>query len=227
MKEKSALAENVHARLRKEIENGRWKEGDKIPSEKHLCDMFSVSRTTIRAALQRLEAQGYIRTEQGSGTYVESVKTVPVITNKKKKCDLYTILEYRLIIEKGIIGLTAKRITKEGINQLQANYNAMKAAVGNNEEFSKLDYRFHSLLAEFSGNEILIKTSQTIEQILEKALDMIVAILGCGLGLKYHKEIIEALEEGNAEKCEKIMEEHIQETIDGIRMLKGEDVIDI
>ena len=56
---------------------------------------------------------------------------------------------------------------------------------------------------------------------------MIVVILGCGIGLKYHKEIIEALEEGNAEKCEKIMEEHIQETIDGIRMLKGEDVIDI
>ena len=174
-----------------------------------------------------MEAQGYIRTEQGSGTYVESIKASPGITNTMKKCDLRTILEYRLVIEKGIIGLTAKRITAEEIQKLKDNYNDMKNAVGNNKEFSRLDYRFHSLLAEFSGNEILIKTSQTIEQILEKALDMIVVILGCGIGLKYHKEIIEALEEGNAEKCEKIMEEHIQETIDGIRMLKGEDVIDI
>ena len=224
---KSALTDNVYSRIKNEINAGKWKEGEKIPSEKYLCETYSVSRTTIRAALQRLEAQGYIRTEQGSGTYVESIKASPGITNTMKKCDLRTILEYRLVIEKGIIGLTAKRITAEEIQKLKDNYTDMKNAVGNNKEFSRLDYRFHSLLAEFSGNEILIKTSQTIEQILEKALDMIVVILGCGIGLKYHKEIIEALEEGNAEKCEKIMEEHIQETIDGIRMLKGEDVIDI
>ncbi len=227
MKMKSALTDNVYNSIKKEITDGKWEVGNRIPSEKSLCGIFSVSRTTIRAALQRLEAQGYIRTEQGSGTYVESARTASSIANTMEKCDLHTILEYRLVIEKGIIGLTAKRITAEEIQKLKDNYNDMKNAVGNNKEFSRLDYRFHSLLAEFSGNEILIRTSQTIEQILEKALDTIVAILGCGLGLKYHKEIIEALEKRDVGKCEKLMEGHIQETIDGIRMLKGEAVIDI
>ena len=131
---KSALTDNVYSRIKNEINAGKWKEGEKIPSEKYLCETYSVSRTTIRAALQRLEAQGYIRTEQGSGTYVESIKASPGITNTMKKCDLRTILEYRLVIEKGIIVgaicnaasflakhgfLNSVRHTGNGLEQLQ------------------------------------------------------------------------------------------------------------
>ncbi len=226
MEGKTVLSEKVYNLIKTSISSGEWEVGDKLPTEKILCEKYSVSRTTVRAALQKLEAQGYVRSEQGSGTYIESTETSG-ISNTMKKCDLYTILEYRLVIEKGIIRLTAKRITDENIEKLKENYNAMRAAVGNNSEFSRLDYKFHSLLAEFSGNEILIKTSQVIENTLEKALDTIVAILGCGLGLKYHKELIEALEKRDAAICEKIMEAHIQDTIDSVKALKGEDVINI
>ena len=54
----------------KEIEEGHLSEGDLIPSEKELDEMFSVSRTTTRRAMNELVSQGYLLRMQGKGTYV-------------------------------------------------------------------------------------------------------------------------------------------------------------
>jgi GntR family transcriptional regulator len=56
--------------LTREIEAGRWNEGDRLPSEPAICDRFGVSRTTVRQALGALESAGLIRREKGRGTFV-------------------------------------------------------------------------------------------------------------------------------------------------------------
>lgn len=56
--------------LEKEIEDGKWKTGDKIPSETELCSMFSVSRITVRAAVDELADKGILMKIQGKGTFV-------------------------------------------------------------------------------------------------------------------------------------------------------------
>jgi GntR family transcriptional regulator len=56
--------------LTKEIENGRWAVGDRLPSEPAICEQFGVSRTTVRQALAALESDGLIRREKGRGTFV-------------------------------------------------------------------------------------------------------------------------------------------------------------
>lgn len=48
----------------------KYKEHDKLPSERELCDMYEVSRITIRQALQQLVQEGYIYKEHGVGTFV-------------------------------------------------------------------------------------------------------------------------------------------------------------
>ena len=53
-----------------EIENGSLKEGSRLPSEKELCEMFSLSRQTIRHATGELEKNRVITRVKGSGTYV-------------------------------------------------------------------------------------------------------------------------------------------------------------
>lgn len=44
------------------ISSGEWKEYDKLPSERELCDMYDISRTTICQAMIELENEGYIPT---------------------------------------------------------------------------------------------------------------------------------------------------------------------
>jgi GntR family transcriptional regulator, N-acetylglucosamine utilization regulator len=56
------------------IEAGRWQAGDQLPNEGQLAQNFGVSKITVRQALQELAALGYIRREQGRGTFVSTPK---------------------------------------------------------------------------------------------------------------------------------------------------------
>jgi GntR family transcriptional regulator len=54
----------------KKIESGKLKEHDKLPSERELCELYNVSRTTVRQTLQELEKEKYIYKQHGKGTFV-------------------------------------------------------------------------------------------------------------------------------------------------------------
>lgn len=56
--------------LEKEIINGRWEPGARVPSESELGARYQLSRTTIRQALARLEQEGLVSREKGRGTFV-------------------------------------------------------------------------------------------------------------------------------------------------------------
>lgn len=53
-----------------EIESGRLNAGDKLPSERELCELFGLSRVTVRRAIAELVAQGVLQTQPGRGTFV-------------------------------------------------------------------------------------------------------------------------------------------------------------
>jgi len=55
-----------------QMEDGIWVEGMKLPSERELCSIYDVSRTTVRQAVKELEKDGYVHTYKGRGTYVAS-----------------------------------------------------------------------------------------------------------------------------------------------------------
>ena len=56
--------------LRQEILQGRYRVGDRLPTQETLCSQFAVSRITVRRALADLQARGFIRNEQGVGAFV-------------------------------------------------------------------------------------------------------------------------------------------------------------
>ncbi|WP_195283504.1 GntR family transcriptional regulator [Harryflintia acetispora] len=61
--------------LVQELERGRWRPDEKIPSEKELSVLYGVSRITVRAALDELCEEGRLLRIQGKGTFVTRVKT--------------------------------------------------------------------------------------------------------------------------------------------------------
>lgn len=64
------------------IQAGAWQSGDQLPSEPKLCEYFGVSRTVIRHALDTLAAQGVIRREKGSGTFIAEPKITERLVQK-------------------------------------------------------------------------------------------------------------------------------------------------
>lgn len=64
------LWEQIAQRLRHDIEIGAFKQGETLPSELLLNQVFGVSRTTARAALNKLEQEGLIRRQAGKGSIV-------------------------------------------------------------------------------------------------------------------------------------------------------------
>jgi len=56
--------------LRKKIESSEWAIGSQIPTEEELCKTFNVSRATVRTAVLELVRQGYLKRQQGKGTFI-------------------------------------------------------------------------------------------------------------------------------------------------------------
>jgi GntR family transcriptional regulator, N-acetylglucosamine utilization regulator len=59
--------------LRKHILEGIYKEGDLLPSENELCQLYGLTRPTVRQALATLANDGYIRKHQGKGSIVHNL----------------------------------------------------------------------------------------------------------------------------------------------------------
>jgi len=66
--------QKVYTALRREIESGRWKPGDRLPTEADLVRSFHTSRITVGRAVRDLQSAGLVQRRAGSGTYVASVK---------------------------------------------------------------------------------------------------------------------------------------------------------
>lgn len=62
----------ISAWLREVIETGRYKKGEKLPSEVELSKMCGVNRNTLRQAISELTAIGLLRKEKGTGTFVDA-----------------------------------------------------------------------------------------------------------------------------------------------------------
>src|SRR5678809_825972 len=64
------LSDRLAERLGHDIDTGRLRPGDRLPTEQRLADAHGVSRTVVREAVHQLKSRGLLRSRQGSGVYV-------------------------------------------------------------------------------------------------------------------------------------------------------------
>lgn len=67
------LQEKLYNELSSQIKSGKYKPGDKIPSEPQLVNIYKISRVTVRNAIQQLVDEGILIKKHGKGTFVKSV----------------------------------------------------------------------------------------------------------------------------------------------------------
>ncbi len=86
-KSKRSVAEHITATITQEIQANKWKLGDLLPSEMELTKRFDVSRTTLREALRRLQASGYIHRKQGARSILISQHPEKMFVNIASTAD--------------------------------------------------------------------------------------------------------------------------------------------
>ena len=157
-------------RLRQFMEEGHFRDGDKLPPERALAESFGVSRSSVREAIRALAEKGLLESRQGDGTYVrvpdiEPLKEAILEAVDSEGLMFDEVTEYRRIVEPGIAEIAAVRHTSEQLDRLKiiACDQQRRLLVGEND--GDLDARFHLALAECTGNKLLIDTVARLNRI--------------------------------------------------------------
>jgi DNA-binding FadR family transcriptional regulator len=158
MIKKKSLAEEVAFNIRKDILTGKYLLDEKLPIEPELMKKFGVGRSTIREAIKLLSNAGFLRVQQGVGTFISSVNiNEEPIDQRLKRADVQELNEVRQLLE-------MKIAEKAAINRSEKDIEMLKHFLAEREHFAAqndigrcidADICFHTALAEASKNEIL------------------------------------------------------------------------
>src|SRR4051794_28569805 len=159
-KDAEGSTEHVVSHVRRLIERGELRRGDRLPAERDLATQVGVSRPTIRAGLRTLAAMGVVQSRHGSGTYIPEG---PPALNTDALSFLAALhgftrdemYEARRILEVGAAGLAAERATPEQIATLAEEVASLFASMQEPELFLVHDISFHRAVASASGNPIV------------------------------------------------------------------------
>jgi GntR family transcriptional regulator, transcriptional repressor for pyruvate dehydrogenase complex len=197
------------------ILSNKWKTGDKLPSENEFHELLGVSRHTIRVALNNLRMLGIIVTRQGDGNYLQSLgiglymdHLMPYVfaTNDNYQ----TILEFRQGIESVTAYYAAQRATEDDISLLKEKLDICNRSIEKHDEYFINDFEFHFAIAKISQNEMLIQSMYIVKKYCYSRFNEYISDSIAHDGLKYHTQILEAIQNHEPDLAMNCMNRHIE-----------------
>ncbi len=195
---KLSLSDEVYNQMLLRISEGVWGVGSKIPSEHELCKMFSVSRVSVRAAIQRLQGQELIETKPGIGSFVgESLASGK---RQFRQTDIsgdafLQFFDFRQAIEFKAIDLFVIHATSFDEESVKNALDNMKKCTNNRNDFVQYDYDFHMSIILGSKNTFLYNAIKTVDEVFFHYLSEITRLSPKDNKTRYeeHKVIYESL----------------------------------
>ncbi|GGP26771.1 FadR/GntR family transcriptional regulator [Silvimonas amylolytica] len=144
------------------IKDGRFKVGEALPAERDLARQLGVGRSSVREALIALEIAGWVEIRTGTGVFVLAAEEPVVAVQGADVTSATALLEARSLFEGDLAALAAERASPAQIAALGLLLDEMAREDEENAAFHDSDRRFHWLIAEMTGNEVLQEMSQTL-----------------------------------------------------------------
>ena len=217
MADKGSVTGKIAHYIRKNIRNGNWTVGEKIPSENQLCEELGVSRVSVRSALQQFIALGILESVHGKGTFLISDDLSAFYSNVEEPAPtidatetMKQILEFRSIVEPAVCAQVAQTASPELIAKLEGYLKAMKASVGKCEEFINADVAFHMEIINACGNDYTIAIMNETFQRRASLGKMLILSNGYYGGIYYHGILLDAFLKHDGKRARVMMEEHLQ-----------------
>ena len=196
-------AQAIRDALRDAIVDRRLVPGTKL-AEIEVGELFDVSRTVVRAALQMLAYEGLVKMERNRGAFVSN-------PSPEEARQVFTA---RRMIEPGIVAAAMERMTSEAVEgfrlqlEEEARHMNERGPAARRAEI-KASGDFHLMMAAVAGNPILEKF---MDELVARS-SLVIALYGrsgvSSCGHAEHSHILEALEARDAEKASHLMLHHI------------------
>ncbi|WP_245769941.1 GntR family transcriptional regulator [Streptomyces radiopugnans] len=194
-------AERVYAHVKQAVLERRY-EGGALLTEGELAGAVGVSRTPVREALLRLEAEGLIRLYPKKGALV-----LPVSAQ-----EIGDVVETRLLVEEHAVRKVtpAPRDLLDRLGEL-LEQQRRQAGTGDLAAVAATDRCFHATVVRAAGNQIL---ERLYDQLRDRQLRMGVAVMHShpdriAKNITEHTEILRALRTGDAEAAAEAVRGHV------------------
>jgi GntR family transcriptional repressor for pyruvate dehydrogenase complex len=209
-----SASEQVVRHVRRLVEQGELRVGDRLPAERALAVQTGVSRSSVRVGLRALSAMGVLQSRHGAGTFIshapsldsESLEFLAALHGVRRK----EMFEARRMLEIGVAGLAAERAEGHGLVEIADEVTSMFASLEDPQTFLVHDIRFHRALAAAAGNPILAAVMEMVSGIfyetrrqnVDRATDLREAA-------EMHRRIYNAVRLHDAPGARAAMDEHL------------------
>lgn len=193
----SNLTSLAYDSIKRYILDGKLDEGARL-TEEFLSNSLGISKSPIREALNRLEAEGFIHIEPRRGAYLRDFST----------SDIDDLYDLRNALETHVVRTV--KLSEELLAELKQGVRHMRQHLKDNDKANYIeeDMRFHAGLADATGNARLARTLENVQNQIwifrRKTYD-----LSSSTAADAHEEIVRALEAGDRPRAASVMSEHI------------------
>jgi len=219
-------AELVAQHLRRRIVRGELAEGEALPPESTLIDMFSISRPTLREAFRVLEAERLLSIRRGARGGARVHRPDPDVAARYaglvlefEGTTLADVYEARTTIEAPCAAVLARDHTDEDLEKLWASVSEGESY---GDDFARLirhHTEFHALVVDLAGNHTLRLLNRMLRQIIDVAnwqrvdqgLHQEATVEAFRHGVRAHRRLVELVEKGDEAGARRIWTKHLDE----------------
>lgn len=211
--ERRKVYEQVSERLSAQIGTS-LQPGDTLPSERELAERYRVGRSSVREALRMLESRGLIES-RGSGAFVIAPWRNPFqeplsLVVSGEDVDRTQLFEVRRMLEAEAAALASARRSVGDLELLHEATDEMERSLDSPDDFVAADIRFHLVLAEATGNRLLLHLMQAIRERLTEMFGTVYRFPGGPeRSIAQHRLITQAVEAEDGARARQQMTAHI------------------
>ena len=214
------ISDQIVSQIEAMIVDGRFEAGQKLPAERELAQQFSVSRQSLREAIQKLEAKGLLERRHGGGTFVtdsvnESVTTPLFELLAKHPESQFDLLEFRHALEGISSFYAALRGTDADLDRIESSINSiMDSQTRAIDEQVQSLVNFYLRIAEASHNVVLLHVVQGMRELLAENIKQNLEVLANNPSvveqLNQHRlQIAKAIINGQPEQARDACHQHL------------------
>lgn len=214
--ELGGATDQLIARFKQLISEGKLLPGSRLPSERELARRFDVNRTTLRHALKMLEMMGVVSQRVGDGTYLNSGTSILLdepldFLIVMEDTSLYELFELRLLVEPELAARAAQRAKPADLARMRQSIDDMRGSRAR-ENRLKADSDFHEAIFDASGMGV----SMLIVRVLHRAIFRTLAHNFQGYvqlkkPIAHHEKILKAITDGDSEGARQCMADHLRD----------------